>query len=62
MVKNYMKLLELKDRMVVDKNVWRKKNSCTKSNINFLTLLNHIANPKLLKLKLIDLVWFVSML
>ena len=33
-VKKDMKLLELKEKMVTDKNVWRE-NSCTGSNINF---------------------------
>ena len=57
MVKKDMKLLELEEKMVADKNVW-KKDPCTRSNINFFfSALVHIADPKLLGLRLVGLVY-----
>ena len=35
-----------------------KKDPCTGSNINFLYVLVHIADPILLGLRLVGLVWF----
>ena len=54
-VKKDMKLLDLEERMVADRNV-EEKDPCTRSNINFLSVLVHIADPILLGLRLVGLV------
>ena len=54
-VTKYMKLLELEERMVAG---LKKKDPCNGSNINFLSVLVHIADPILLGLRLVGLVWF----
>ena len=57
MIKNDMKLLELEKRMVIDRNDWRRRIHVLDSSINFYVFF-HIANPKLLGLRLVGLVWF----
>ena len=57
-IKNYMKFLELEERMVVDRNDWRRRIHVLDSSINFYVFF-HIANPKLLGLRLVGLVWFI---
>ena len=57
MVKNDMKLLELEEKMVADRNVWRRRIHVL-DRYNFFSVLVHIADPKLLGLRLAGLVLF----
>ena len=55
-IRKYMKLLELEERMVVDRNDWRRRIHVLDSSKNFYVFF-HIANPKLLGLRLVGLVY-----
>lgn len=53
-----LKLLDIKENMVTNRNVRKDKDLCFGSNISFLFVLIHIVNPILLELRFVSLVWF----